>query len=99
MRNIFFIILSFLLLTGCVNSSALLAPTFSLAKTGGIQDALIGNVINYGIKNNTGKNVGEHAMSLLPDGVEIQECDNIYSNDLQKVFFNKSEALDCKKIQ
>ena len=99
MRNIFFIFLSFLLLTGCVNSSALLAPAFSLAKTGGIQDALIGNAINYGIKNNTGKNVGEHAMSLLPDEVEIQECDNIYSNDLQKVFFDKSEASDCKKIQ
>ena len=99
MRNIFFIILSFLLLTGCVNSSALLAPAFSLAKTGGIQDVIISNVINYGIKNNTGKNVSEHAMSLLPDGVEIQECDNIYSNDLQKIFFNKSDALDCKKIQ
>ena len=99
MRNIFFIILSFLLLTGCVNSSALLAPAFSLAKSGGIQDVIIGNAINYGIKNNTGKNVGEHAMSLLPDGVEIQECDNIYSNDLQKIFFNKSDASDCKKIQ
>ena len=99
MRNIFFIILSFLILTGCVNSSALLAPAFSLAKTGGIQDVIISNVINYGIKNNTGKNVSEHAMSLLPDGVEIQECDNIYSNDLQKIFFNKSDALDCKKIQ
>ena len=99
MRNIYFITLSFLLLTGCVNSSALLAPAFSLAKSGGIQDVIIGNAINYGIKNNTGKNVGEHAMSLLPDEVEIQECDNIYSNDLQKIFFNKSDALDCKKIQ
>ncbi len=99
MRNIYFIILSFLLLTGCVNSSALLAPAFSLANTGGIQDVIIGNVINYGIKNNTGKNVSEHAMSLLPDGVEIQDCDNTYSNDLQKVFFDKSESSDCKKIQ
>ena len=99
MRNIYFITLSFLLLTGCVNSSALLAPAFSLAKTGGIQDVIIGNAINYGIKNNTGKNVGEHALSLLPDSVEIQDCDNIYSNDLQKVFFEKSESSDCKKIQ
>ena len=99
MRNIFFTILSFLLLTGCVNSSALLTPAFSLANTGGIQDVIIGNAINYGIKNNTGKNVSEHAMSLLPDGVEIQDCDNIYSNDLQKVFFEKSETSDCKKIQ
>ena len=99
MKNIFFIILFFLFLTGCSQNVSLLAPAFSLVKTGGIQDALIGNVINYGVKSNTGKNVGEHAMSLLPDGVEIQECDNIYSNDLQKIFFNKSDASDCKKIQ
>ena len=99
MKKIYFIIFAHIFLTGCAQNSALLSPAFSLAKTGGIQDVIIGNAINYGIKNNTGKNVGEHAMSLLPDGVEIQECDNIYSNDLQKVFFNKSEALDCKKIQ
>tara|TARA_Y100000768_G_scaffold206307_1_gene155496 strand:- start:115 stop:414 length:300 start_codon:yes stop_codon:yes gene_type:complete len=99
MKNIFFITLFFLYSTGCSQNVSLLAPAFSLVKTGGIQDALIGNAINYGVKNNTGKNVSEHAMSLLPDGVEIQECDNIYSNDLQKVFFDKSEASDCKKIQ
>ena len=99
MKNIYFILFSFIFLTGCAQNSALLSPAFTLVKTGGIQDALIGNVINYGVKNNTGKNVGEHAMSLLPDGVKIQECDNIYSNDLQKIFFNKSDASDCKKIQ
>ena len=99
MKKIYLLFFCFIFLTGCAQNSALLAPAFSLAKTGGIQDVIIGNVINYGIKNNTGKNVGEHAMSLLPDGVEIQECDNIYSNDLQKIFFNKSDASDCKKIQ
>ncbi len=98
MKNIYFI-LSLIFLTGCSQNLSLLAPAFSVVKTGGIQDVLIGNVINYGIKNNTGKNVGEHALSLLPDSVEIQDCDNIYSNDLQKVFFEKSESSDCKKIQ
>ena len=38
-------------------------------------------------------------MSLLSDEVEIQECDNTYSNNLQKLFFVKSKASDCKKIQ
>ena len=99
MKKIYLLFFCFIFLTGCAQNSALLAPAFSLAKNGGIQDVIISNAINYGIKNNTGKNVGEHAMSLLPDGVEIQECDNIYSNDLQKVFFEKSETSDCKKIQ
>jgi|TARA_B100001093_G_C26634544_1_gene930373 hypothetical protein len=99
MKKIYFILFSLIFLKGCSQNLSFLAPAFSVVKTGGIQDVLIGNAINYGIKNNTGKNVGEHAMSLLPDGVEIQDCDNIYSNDLQKVFFEKSETSDCKKIQ
>ena len=99
MKKICFIIFTHIFLTGCAQNSVLLAPAFSLAKTGGIQDVLIGEIINYGVKNNTGKNVSEHAMSLLPDEFEIHECDNTYSNDLQKIFFDKSESSDCKKIQ
>ena len=99
MKNILFILFTLIFLTGCAQNLAILGPAFSVVKTGGIQHAIVGETINYGIKNNTGKNVGEHAMSLLPDGVEIQECDNIYSNDLQKVFFDKSEDPDCKEIQ
>ena len=38
-------------------------------------------------------------MSLLSDEVEILECDNTYSNGLQKIFFEKSEDPDCKEIQ
>ena len=38
-------------------------------------------------------------MSLLPDEVEILECDDTYSNGLQKIFFEKSEDPVCKEIQ
>ena len=89
----------FMLFTGCAQNLALLGPAFSVVKTGGIQHAIVGETINYGVKNKTGKNVSEHAMSLLSDEVEIQECDNTYSNNLQKLFFVKSKASDCKKIQ
>ena len=86
-------------LTGCAQNLALLGPAFSVVKTGGVQHAIVSESINYGVKNKTGKNVSEHAMSLLADEIEIQECDNTYSNNLQKLFFVKSEASDCKKIQ
>ena len=89
----------FMLLTGCAQNLALLGPAFSVVKTGGIQHAIVGETINYGVKNKTGKNVSEHAMSLLPDEVEVVECDNTYSNGLQKIFFEKSEDPDCKEIQ
>ena len=99
MKNIFFILFALIFLTGCAQNLALLGPAFSVVKTGGIQHAIVGETINYGVKNNTGKNVSEHAMSLLSEEVEIQECDNTYSNNLQKIFFVKSEEADCKTIQ
>ena len=99
MKKIYFILFSFLFLTGCAQNLALFGPAISVVKTGGIQHAIVGETINYGVKNKTGKNVSEHAMSLLPDEVEILECDNTYSNDLQKIFFVKSEDQDCKEIQ
>ena len=99
MKNIYFILFTFILLTGCAQNLALLGPTFSVVKTGGIQHAIVGETINYGVKNKTGKNASEHAMSLLSDQIETQECNNTFSNSLQKIFFEKSEEPDCKKIQ
>tara|TARA_B100001057_G_C22449366_1_gene794445 strand:+ start:110 stop:424 length:315 start_codon:yes stop_codon:yes gene_type:complete len=104
MKKIYFILLSFIFLTGCAQNLALLGPAFSVVKTGGIQQALVGETINHGVKNKTGKNISEHAISLLTDETKsdeagIQECDNTYSNNIQKLFFVKSEASDCKRIQ
>ena len=99
MKKIYFLLFSFIILTGCAQNLALLGPAFSIAKTGGVQQALVGETINYGVKRNTGKNVSEHAMSLLSDENKILECDNTYSNGLQKIFFDKPEDSDCKEIQ
>tara|TARA_B100001063_G_C16254108_1_gene306723 strand:- start:199 stop:498 length:300 start_codon:yes stop_codon:yes gene_type:complete len=99
MKNIFFILFTLIFLTGCAQNLALLGPAYSIVKTGGIQHVIVSETINYGVKNKTGKNVSEHAMGLLPDEVEILECDNTYSNGLQKIFFEKSEDSDCKEIQ
>ena len=102
MKKIYFIFFGFIFLTGCAQNLALLGPAFSVVKTGGVQHALVGETINYGVKNKTGKKVSEHAMGLLSDEIEIienQECDNTYSNDIQKIFFVKSEDSDCKEIQ
>ena len=99
MKKIFLLFFCFIFLTGCAQNLALLGPAFSVVKTGGIQHAVVSESINYGVKNKTGKKVSEHAMSLLSDEVEILECDNTYSNSLHKIFFEKSEDPDCKKIQ
>ena len=99
MSKVYFIIISFILLTGCAQNLALLGPAVSIVKTGGVQHAIVGETINQEVKNKTGKNVSEHAMSLVSDQTETQECNNTFSNSLQKIFFEKSEDPDCKEIQ
>ncbi|MDC0863256.1 hypothetical protein OAP88_00175 [Candidatus Pelagibacter sp.] len=99
MKKIFLLFISFSLLTGCVQSVALLGPAFTVVKTGSIHQAFVGETINQGIKKETGKNVGEHVMKFLNKDIKDQECKNTNDNTLQKIFFNTFEDTDCKKIQ
>ena len=99
MKNNIFILISFILLTGCAQNLVLLGPAISVATTGGIQHAIIGGTINHGIKNETGKNVSEHVVTYLDKNTEDQECNNTHSNSLHEIFFNTSNGIDCKKTQ
>jgi hypothetical protein len=99
MRKIYFLIISFLLLTGCAQNLALLGPVISVAKTGGIHQAVIGGTINHGIKSETGKDVSEHVMNLIDKETKDQNCKSVTSNSLQEVFFENSEDIECKSIQ
>ena len=99
MKKLFLIFISFSLLTGCVQSVALLGPALTVVKTGSIQQAFLGESINQGIKKETGKNVSEHVMQFLDKDIKNQDCKNTNDNTLQKIFFNTFEDTDCKKIQ
>ena len=74
MKKIYFILISFIFLTGCVQSVALLGPAFTIVKTGSIHQAFVGETINQGIKKETGINVGEHVMKFLNKDIKDQEC-------------------------
>ena len=99
MKKIYFILISFIFLTGCVQSVALLGPAFTIVKTGSIQQALVGESINQGIKKGTGKNVSEHVMQILDKDIKDQECKNTDGNTLKEVSFNSFDKTDCKKTQ
>ena len=99
MKKLFLLFISFSLLTGCVQSVALLGPALTVVKTGSIQQAFLGESINQGIKKETGKNVSEHVMQFLNKDTKGQECKNTNGDTLQEVFFNTIEDTDCKKIQ
>ena len=98
-KKIYFILISFIFLTGCVQSVALLGPAFTIVKTGSIQQALVGESINQGIKKETGKNVSEHVMQILDKDIKDQECKNTDDNTLKEISFNSFDKTDCKKTQ
>ena len=98
-KKIYFILISFIFLTGCVQSVALLGPAFTIVKTGSIQQALVGESINQGIKKETGKNVSEHVMQILDKDIKDQECKNTDGNTLKEISFNSFDKTDCKKTQ
>ena len=99
MKKFFFILISFIFLTGCAQSVALLGPAFTIVKTGSIQQALVGESINQGIKKETGKNVGEHVMQFLDKDIKNKECKHTNGDTLQEIFFNAFDETDCKKTQ
>ena len=98
MKKIYFILISFIFLTGCVQSVALLGPAFTIVKTGSIHQALVGESINQGIKKETGKNVSEHVMQFLIR-FKDQECKNTDGDTLKEISFNSFDETDCKKTQ
>ena len=96
MKKIYFLLFSFIILTGCAQNLALLGPAVSIAKTGGVQQALVGETINDGVKNKTCKNVSDHALGLFGNDAENQECNDTNSISLRSIFFNELEKQDCK---
>ena len=99
MKKIYFILVCFTFLTGCAQNLALLGPAFTIVKTGSVQQALVGESINQGIKKETGKNVTEHVKQYFDKDIIDQECKNTNGVILQEIFFNAFDETDCKKIQ
>ena len=70
-KKIYFLVLISMLLTGCIQSTALLGPGVTIATTGNIMQAGLQYGANSAIKKETGKD----ALTHLKDAVE-EEQDN-----------------------
>ena len=68
MKKILGLLLGLSLLTGCVESLALLGPTSTTAVTGGnIAQSALTSAVNYGVKKQTGKSPMEHALAYADE--------------------------------
>jgi len=63
MQKIFTLLISSLLLVGCVESMALLGPASSIVGGGNVAQSTVSSAINYGVKKKTGKSPMQHALS------------------------------------
>ena len=59
------LLVSATLLTGCVESMALLGPATSGLGSGNIAQSAVSSAVSYGVKKKTGKTPGGHALAYI----------------------------------
>jgi len=102
MKRIFFLISMLAILNGCAQSTSLLGPTYTMAKSGSILQAGNSFAASYGLKQLTGTTPGEYVMSfaksysdeLLMTEKE-RECQTFHSSSLTEIFFETLDGIDC----
>jgi hypothetical protein len=67
MKKIFFLLTSLILLSGCVETIALLGPVSSVAGGGNIVHSSISSAASYGVKKTTGKSPMQHALAYAEE--------------------------------
>jgi len=67
MQKIFTLLISSLLLVGCVESMALLGPASSIVGGGNVAQSTVSSAINYGVKKKTGKSPMQHALAYAEE--------------------------------
>jgi hypothetical protein len=97
MKKIVLVFFVFTFLTGCIQGSVMLGSAISVASSGGIQQIVISQGINHGIKKKTGKSISEHAHSSLNE--EVKNCETIHSATLNQIFFQTLDEIDCEVSQ
>ena len=103
-KSIFFVTI-FIILNGCAQFTAVLGPTFTMAKTGSLVQTSATMATSYGVKKKTGKSPGEHLNSLVKESFEVnssltqkenvKECQIIHTSSLNKIFFATLDEIDC----
>ena len=67
MRNILLILISFLLLGACAQSTAFIGPAITVGSTGNVMQAGFSYASNMAVKKTTGKTPSEHISLYVED--------------------------------
>ena len=89
--KISFIFLSLIFLSGCLQTTALLGPSMTIATTGNVAQAGFQYAANSAIKNETGKD----ALTLVKDVVEEDHKKRKFSKNFKKMV--EKRVLNARK--
>ena len=88
-KKIYFLVLISVFLSGCIQSTALLGPSVTIATTGNIMQAGLQYGANTAIKNETGKDAITHLKDAVNEEKDSQKFEdkirNITKNTIDKV--------------
>ena len=79
-KKIYLLVLIFIFLSGCIQSTALLGPGVTIATTGNIMQAGLQYGANTAIKNETGKDALTHLKSSLDEEQDSQKLNKKIKN-------------------
>ena len=75
-KKIYFLFLTFIILTGCIQSTALLGPGVTIATTGNVMQAGLQYGASKAIKKETGKDVFTHLKDAVVEEQDNQKLEN-----------------------
>ena len=88
-KKIYFLVLISTILTGCIQSTALLGPGITVATTGNVVQAGLQYGANKAIKNETGKDALTHLKDAVEEEQDSQKIEkkikNLAKNTIDKV--------------
>ena len=88
-KKIYFLVLIFIFLSGCIQSTALLGPGVTIATTGNIMQAGLQYGANTAIKKETGKDAITHLKNAVNEEQDNQKLEkkirNFTKNTINKV--------------
>ena len=79
-KNVFFYLLLCIMLSGCIESTALLGPSITAGATGNVQSAGLSYGTNVYIKKKTGKTTAQNLRGFLKKYIKIKKEELSLSN-------------------
>ena len=105
MKKSILLIITLAFLNACAEYSALVGPSFTMAKSGSVLQSSTSFVTSYGIKKAIGQSPGEYVLSLAKKNHKLdtllaqkdntRECETTHSSSLTEIFFDTLDEIDC----